>query len=100
MSARNATADAELIDGARMGSVEDVRRALSGGASVDAVDELNNTPLHLAAAAGSTAAVQSLLEAGADPTVCNAAGHTALDIAVFGENRGCAVAIQDFTDGR
>lgn len=64
------------------GNVREIRSALDRGAAVDARDRQGNTPLHLAALHADAAALQLLLERGADVRATNAAGATALMRAV------------------
>lgn len=51
------------------------------GLDVNEKDNGGNTPLHTASKAGIAAVVQALLQAGANPTIKNNEGKTALDIA-------------------
>ncbi len=74
--------DDELVDAAFLADVNDVRLLLAQGASPDARDEEQRTPLMLAAAEGHRELVQVLLEAGADPNLRDRDGWSALDVAV------------------
>lgn len=64
----------------------EVSRCLSVGENVDAVDRQGFTPLHFAAQQLSLDAVRVLVEAGADVTLANGWGNTALWTAVFASN--------------
>ena len=63
------------------GNVTAATAALADGASVNAADVLQITPLHLAAGIGRTDLAQLLIENGADVNAKNARGHTPLDLA-------------------
>ena len=57
--------DKALLDAARNGSVEEVRRSLLVGVDVNATDDDGATPLHCAALRGHAAIVNVLVQAGA-----------------------------------
>ena len=59
-----------------------IRLLLAGGLHPDAADDDGQRPLHLAAAAGDSGALQALLDAGADIGARNFAGQTPLDAAL------------------
>jgi len=61
---------------------EAVDTLVSAGAKVDWQDKSGRTPLMCAAKVGDADAVQVLLDHGADPSLRNRAGNTALDIAM------------------
>jgi ankyrin repeat protein len=61
--------------------VEVIRLLLDNYAYVDAASPNGSTPLMMAAMYGNSSAVKTLLEAGADPTLKNAIGLTAIDFA-------------------
>jgi ankyrin repeat protein len=58
-----------------------IKRLLKAGADVDAVDDSGVTPLHRAVRNRCAAAVEALLEGGADAKKPNKSGSTALDLA-------------------
>ena len=66
---------------ASSGKAEIVQLLLEHYAYIDAASPNGSTPLMMAAMYGSPAAVNVLLDAGADPTLKNALGLTALDFA-------------------
>lgn len=64
------------------GNAEQLQKAVEKQAAfINTVDELGNTPLHLAAVAGKAEAVRVLLAAGADVAAKDAAGRTAKELA-------------------
>jgi ankyrin repeat protein len=68
------------------GKAEVVQLLLDHYAYVDAESPNGTTPLMMAAMYGTTGAVDVLLAAGADPTLKNALGLTALDFASKSKN--------------
>lgn len=66
---------------ASWGLVRLLERALAVDASLLNVLEGRGTPLHEAARAGQVGTAHVLIAAGADPAVCDADGHTPLDLA-------------------
>ncbi|WP_394807162.1 ankyrin repeat domain-containing protein [Streptomyces asiaticus] len=64
-----------LLRACAAGDVDALRTALDEGADVGTLDEYGATPLHHAVAARSTAAVDALLAAGADPRAQAAFGN-------------------------
>jgi ankyrin repeat protein len=66
---------------ASSGNAEVVQLLLDHYAYIDAASPNGSTPLMMAAMYGSSAAVSTLLDAGADPTLKNALGLSALDFA-------------------
>jgi serine/threonine protein kinase len=72
-----------LHEAARDGDIAQVKRHISGGADISAVDDrLAATPLHLAAYGGHTEIVRLLLTSGAGVNVTNKWNRTALDEAM------------------
>lgn len=69
---------------------------LDRGAPIDAPSPNRSTPLMMAARYGSESSVKLLLEEGADPTLKNEQGLTALDFAGLGNRKESAVLIQAF----
>jgi RNA polymerase primary sigma factor len=59
-----------------------VRHHLHSGQDVNSRDDRGQTPLIIAAAKGHAKVCSILLEAGADPSLCDSSGFTALDMAV------------------
>lgn len=70
-----------LHECAQAGAAEGLKARLKAGDDANALDELGNTPLLLAAAAQHAEAVRLLLENGADPMARDKAGHTAAELA-------------------
>ena len=72
------------------GHLEVIEILLEEHAFIDAESPNKSTPLMMAAMYGSTAAVKLLLEAGADPTMRNELGLSAVDFAQKGNRRDAA----------
>ena len=70
--------DAELIEAAKTGQVEKVRRLIGAGADVNAMDEEGRPVLGIAALHGQTGTVKALLDAGADAKAETPKGNTPL----------------------
>lgn len=70
-----------------------IRFLLRRGASIDLANRTGFTPLHHAAEAGSLAAAEALLAAGADATRTNAGGISAADVARAREHWDVATKI-------
>ena len=77
--------DTMLHFAAELGDTEDIDVLVASGAVVKAVGDIGNTPLHSAALMGKVAATKRLLELGADPTLKNEFGQSAMDVADIGE---------------
>ena len=87
-------ADQMLYGASKLGDVETMRLAISGGARPDQADELGNTPLHYAANAGHAEAVHELLHTYHVPVnVANAAGDTPLHKAAARGHAGVVRAL-------
>ena len=82
------------------GHVPLINMLLENDAYIDASSPNESTPLMMAALYGTPAAVKTLLEAGADPTVQNGAGMTAMDFALSGKKLESAQIIDAFVRGR
>jgi ankyrin repeat protein len=67
---------------AMLGKVREIRGLLAAGAVVNAVDERGWSPLMHAATKNEFEAIEVLLKAGADPSLTNSDGLTALDLAI------------------
>jgi uncharacterized protein len=78
---------------ATAGNVEIIQILLDESAYIDAESPNRTTPLMMAARYGSTEAVRTLLEAGADPRLRNALGLTAIDFAQQANRRDAAEMI-------
>ena len=74
--------------------------AHGGAARAGDGDRDGATPLHLAAAAGHGETARLLLAAGADPGTADAAGRTALDVALEKGQQGCAAVLREHGAGR
>jgi ankyrin repeat protein len=72
------------------GHVEIIAILLEEHAFIDAESPNKSTPLMMAAMYGSTAAVRLLLQEGADPTMRNELGMTAVDFALRGNRKDAA----------
>jgi len=80
-----------ICTSASWGWVSKVRDRLAQDPALVRAESARGGPLHEAAHAGSLAAVQALVEAGAEPGRRNAEGRTAADLArARPEQRGCA----------
>jgi ankyrin repeat protein len=75
------------------GHVKIIALLLDESAYIDAESPNKTTPLMMAAMYGSTAAVRTLLEAGADPTLRNELGMSAVDFALRGKRPDAAELI-------
>ena len=73
--------------------LEIMQLLLDENAYIDAESPNKTTPLMMAAQYGSTQAVKLLLEAGADPTLRNELGLSAVDFAQRGNRRDAAEAV-------
>ncbi|MDD5030296.1 MAG: ankyrin repeat domain-containing protein [Rhodoferax sp.] len=73
---------------------------LEHNAYIDAASPNGTTPLMMAAQYGSASAVKLLLEAGADPTLKNILGLSALDFAKRGDRADSADILAAFVRGR
>ena len=85
---------------ATAGNVPLINLLLEHDAYIDASSPNESTPLMMAALYGTPAAVKTLLEAGADPTIVNGAGFTALEFAQGGKKPESAYIIDAFLRGR
>ncbi len=91
---------APLHYAATSGHLDVMRLLLEEHAYIDAASPNNTTPLMMAAHYGTPAAVKLLLEAGADPTLSNDSGLTAIDFANRGNHAESADMIAAFIRGR
>lgn len=91
---------APLHYAATSGHLDVMRLLLEEHAYIDAASPNNTTPLMMAAHYGTPAAVKLLLEAGADPTLRNDSGLTAIDFANRGNHAESADMIAAFIRGR
>jgi ankyrin repeat protein len=78
---------------ATSGSLEVVQLLLERYAYIDAESPNGSTPLMMAALYGTSETVKLLLEAGADPTIRNALGLSALDFAQRGNKQDAVDAL-------
>jgi uncharacterized protein len=89
----NKTGWTPLHYAATAGNVEMIALLLDENAYIDAESPNKTTPLMMAAMYGSTPAVRALLEAGADPTLRNQLGLSAVDFAQRGKRPDAAELI-------
>eukprot|EP01046_Picozoa_sp_COSAG06_P021901 COSAG06_NODE_1669_length_8750_cov_35.371736_9_plen_115_part_00 len=88
-----------LAAACRFGRYEAAEALCAHGAELDARDGYQNTPLILAAWNGSTKICEMLLALGADPSLKNRDGKTALDKARQYNKPECAALLQPVTPG-
>ena len=81
------------------GSYEAAEALCAHGAELDARDDDQWTPLIFAVYAGSTKICEMLLALGADPSLKDKKGKTALDCARRRNNPECAALLQPVTPG-
>lgn len=81
-----------LCEAAAVGDMQTLRARLNEQENVNARDELGNTPLHLAAAAGQVEPLQALLQAGADPLAVNKKGLSPAQVAADEATRAACQA--------
>jgi uncharacterized protein len=86
----NKTGWTPLHYAASSGNTQLVQLLLEHYAYIDAESPNGSTPLMMAARYGSDDAVQTLLQEGADPTIKNALGLTALDFAIAAQRQATA----------
>ncbi|MDD3934838.1 ankyrin repeat domain-containing protein [Rhodoferax sp.] len=91
---------APLHYAATHGHLEVLSLLLEEHAYIDAASPNNTTPLMMAAHYGTPAAVQLLLEAGADPMLRNDLGLSAFDFAVRAQRMDSAEIISAFVRGK
>ncbi len=89
----NKTGWTPLHYAATAGNVEIILLLLDENAYIDAESPNKSTPLMMAAMYGSVPAVRALLEAGADPTLRNELGMSAVDFAQRGKRPDAAEVI-------
>jgi len=70
-----------LCRAALEGDLDLMRSLIESGEPVNVQDQSGDTPLHLAVMRGDEKKVDLLLRAGADPTLCNHNGESALSLA-------------------
>jgi ankyrin repeat protein len=80
--------EVELLDCARSGDIDRCVELLALGAGVDATDTCDNTPLHHACFFGYEDIVRLLLGAGADGTLVDDQGCSAMSWAAAGDHLG------------
>jgi uncharacterized protein len=96
----NKTGWAPLHYAATAGNLEIMQILLDENAYIDAESPNKSTPLMVAAQYGSTQAVKLLLEAGADPTLRNELGLSAVEFAQRGNRPDAASLISAAIRGR
>ena len=88
-----------LFGACAMGSYEAAEALCAHGAELDTRDNDQNTPLIFAAYNGQTKICEMLLALGADPSLKNEDGRTALDCARACNEPECAALLQPVTPG-
>lgn len=83
---------------ATKGNIGIMRLLLDENAYIDAESSNGTTPLMMAAYYGSPLSVKLLLEEGADPTLRNQAGASALDLALTAERQQSVMYIKAFLE--
>ncbi|PID45184.1 MAG: hypothetical protein CSB47_09980 [Proteobacteria bacterium] len=83
----------DIHDIAESGSIEDMQILLKKGININTLDEDDNTPLHFSIDRKEPEMTLFLLENGADPTIQNDEGYTALHLSVLYQNIEIAEAI-------
>lgn len=73
----------EILQAAKDGNVEEIKKFLAIGADIEAVGEMKKTPLHFAIQSGSLEAVRILLDSGANLKAKDGWGNNCLHIAAF-----------------
>ena len=96
----NKTAWTPLHYAASNGRLVVMNLLLDHHAYIDAPSPNGTTPLMMAAMYGSPSAVKLLLEAGADPTIKNDLGLSAIDFALRDSKQESASLIQAFLQAR
>ncbi|XP_053186704.1 oxysterol-binding protein-related protein 1-like [Scomber japonicus] len=86
-----------LLDAAREGEISTLSKLLSGkeALNIDCRDLVGNTPLHCAAYRGQKKCIIKLLKSGADPSIKNNNGQTALDLVRTDELKQILAAYQN-----
>ena len=86
--------DPALHEAVRSGNASVVQLLLAAGAPVDEQNEINETPLHLAAEQDDRVAVlELLLNAGANTSLTRIFDETPLDVALEAGSNACAAAL-------
>eukprot|EP01043_Picozoa_sp_COSAG02_P034021 COSAG02_NODE_2356_length_9072_cov_14.450017_2_plen_391_part_00 len=80
-SATTRVGDSALHWAASKGATASIKLLLSSGAAINAQNDDGRTPLMSCGLYGHADSAAALLDAGADPTICDKLGRTALDIA-------------------
>ena len=73
---------------------------IDNGADVRAIDAFGDTALHWAAFCGHLHSAKALIENGAEATVANSEGKTALDAALEEDHHAIASLLKKFQDGQ
>lgn len=74
-----------IPEAAAAGNAAVLADRIKEGANINQIDELGNSPLHLAAKNNATECLALLLQAGADPLLRNAEGQTAIQLVTDSE---------------